>query len=69
MKKEKGFDPQKLFNSAITDQAIADLEANLDNFKKMSLMRAKMNKILFDSLVSEGFTKTEALELLKFRGF
>lgn len=67
--KEKDFDGKKFFNSAITDQAIQDLESNLENFKKMTVMRARMNKILFDSLVQEGFSKPEALELLKHRGF
>ena len=58
----------KLFQSAVTDETIRQMKETLPKMEELSRIRAKANKILYDAMIKEGFSKEQAFEYVKTRG-
>ena len=64
----KEFDSNKLFNSAVMDESIRQFKETLPRFIELASLRAKVNRALYDAMIKEGFSKSEALEYIKYKG-
>ena len=64
----KEFNPNKLFNSAVMDESIRQFKEALPKFNGYASIRAKLNRSLYDAMIKEGFSKSEALEYIKYKG-
>lgn len=64
----KDFDSGKLFQSAVMDETIRQMRETLPKMEELSSIRAKHNKMLYDAMLKEGFTKDQAFEYVKARG-
>ena len=64
----KEVNPNKLFNSAVMDESIRQLKEVLPKFIEYASIRAKLNRSLYDAMIKEGFSKSEAFEYIKHKG-
>ena len=58
----------KFFQSAIMDETIRQMKETLPKMEELSSIRAKHNKLLYDAMIKEGFSKDQAFEYVKTRG-
>jgi hypothetical protein len=66
MKDEDDNEKKKLMTNAL--EAIEMMTATWADQLAVMLMRAKLDKAYYDALVTAGFTKVEALEIIKGKG-
>lgn len=64
----KEFNSGKLFQSAVTDETIRQMKETLPKMEELYSIRAKANKLLYDAMIEEGFSKEQAFEYVKMRG-
>lgn len=57
-----------IFKNLQIEMAIKELKANLPSMIEFGKLAAKQHKAYYDSLVKEGFTENQAIEIVKKHG-
>ena len=64
----KEFNSKNIFQSAVMDETIRQMKETLPKMEELSSIRAKANKLLYDAMIKEGFSKDQAFDYVKTRG-